>query len=280
MSGLLKKQFPLFILPTFICYLIAFVIPFLLGIGLSFARFSTIENATFVGLENYRSIFEEGDGFLHSLGFGLVYSLVCVIIVNVFALLLSVALVRPLRGVTVFRSVFFLPNLIGGIVLGYVWNLLINGILAQRGVDITYRASYGFWGMVALGSWQLIGYMTVIYIAALISVPREVLEASGIDGAGPIATFFKIKLPMILPSIGICTFLTFTNTFKTFDQNLALTGGAPEGATALPALDIFKTFYGRVGSQGVGQAKAVLFFLIVAILALTQQKLMQRRDVT
>ncbi len=278
MHRLLKKYFSIFVLPTFVCYLLVFIIPFALGIGLSFTRFTTVENASFVGLENYRRIFEEGDGFLRSVGFGLLYSLVCVIIVNVCALLLSVLLVRPIRGVTVFRSIFFLPNLIGGIVLGYVWNLLINGILQGRGVDITYRASYGFWGLVALGSWQLIGYMTVIYIAALVSVPREVLEASAMDGAGPIATFFKVKLPMILPSVGICTFLTLTNTFKTFDQNLALTGGAPEGQTALPALDIFKTFYGRVGSQGVGQAKAVIFFLIVALLAFAQQKLIRRRD--
>lgn len=278
MHRLLKKHFPVFVLPTFVCYFLIFVIPFLLGIGLSFTKFTTVENAKFVGLDNYQRIFTEGDGFVRSVGFGLAYSLVCVLIVNICALLLSVALVRPIRGVTVFRSIFFLPNLIGGIVLGYVWNLLINGILAQRGVDITYRASYGFWGLVALSSWQLIGYMTVIYIAALVSVPKEVLEAASMDGAGGIATFFKIKVPMILPSIGICTFLTLTNAFKTFDQNLALTAGAPEGETALPALDIFKTFYGRVGSQGVGQAKAVIFFLIVALLALVQQRLVRGRD--
>ena len=280
MHRLLKKQFPIFVLPTFVCYFVVFILPFLLGIGLSFTRFTTVENAKFVGLENYRSIFTEGDGFLDSIGFALGYSLVCVVLVNACALLLSLALVRPIRGAHVFRSVFFLPNLIGGIVLGYIWNLLINGILARQGVDITYRASYGFWGLVALACWQLIGYMTVIYIAALVSVPREVLEASAMDGAGPIATFFRIKLPMILPSVGICTFLTLTNTFKTFDQNLALTGGAPEGETALPALDIFKTFYGRVGSQGVGQAKAVLFCLIVLALALLQQRLVKRRDLS
>ena len=279
MRRLLKKYFPLFVLPTYLCYALVFLIPFLLGIALSFTRFSTVENATFIGIENYKKIFSGSDSFLSSVGFGLLFSIVSIVIVNVAALLLSLLLVRPIRGVGVFRSVFFLPNLIGGIVLGYVWNLLINGVLAGFGVDITYKASYGFWGLVALGSWQLIGYMTVIYIAALSSVPKEVLEASAMDGAGPVATFFSIKLPMILPSVGICTFLTLTNTFKMFDQNLALTGGAPEGQTALPALDIFKSFYGRVGGQGVGQAKAVVFFLIVAALAAIQQWLTRRREV-
>ena len=265
-----KRFFPLFVLPTLLSYGILFLLPLCLGIYLSFCRFSTVENATFVGLKNYIAVFSSGDGFLRSLLLGLLFSVMSVIFVNLVALSLALLLTRKVRGSGFFRSVFFMPNLIGGIVLGYVWNLLVNGILSNFGVDITYRASYGFIGLLTLNIWQLGGYMAVIYIAALLAVPKETIEASTIDGASPWQTLLYIKLPLILPSLLICAFLTFTNAFKMFDQNLALTGGAPEGETMLPALNIFNTFYGRVGAQGEGQAKAVIFFLSVALLSSLQ----------
>lgn len=265
-----RSLFALFVLPTLICYLVLFVVPLLLGIYLSFCRFSTVENASFVGLENYRAALSGGDGFLSSMLFGLGFSLASVVLVNLVALALALLLTRKIRGASLLRSVFFMPNLIGGIVLGYVWNLLVNGILSNFGVDITFRAAYGFFGLLTLNIWQLGGYMAVIYIAALLAVPRETLEASRIDGANSFQTLLYIKLPLILPSIVICAFLTFTNAFKMFDQNLALTGGAPEGETMLPALNIFNTFYGKAGAQGVGQAKAVIFFVIVALFGYLQ----------
>ncbi len=260
-----RRFFPVFVLPTLLCYTLLFLVPLALGIYLSFCRFSTVENATFVGLKNYIQVFSSGDGFLRSMLFGLFFALMSVICVNLVALALALLLTRKVRGSGVFRSVFFMPNLIGGIVLGYVWNLLVNGILSNFGVDITYHASYGFLGLLTLNIWQLGGYMAVIYIAALLAVPKETLEASTIDGASPWQTLLFVKLPLILPSIVICAFLTFTNAFKMFDQNLALTGGAPEGETMLPALNIFNTFYGKVGAQGVGQAKAVIFLIVVAL---------------
>lgn len=265
-----RRFFPLFVLPTLLCYTLLFLVPLALGIYLSFCRFSTVDNATFVGFENYLKVFSSDDGFLGSMLFGLGFSILSVICVNLVALALALLLTRKVRGAGLFRSVFFMPNLIGGIVLGYVWNLLVNGILSNFGVDITYRASYGFLGLLTLNIWQLGGYMAVIYIAALLAVPKETLEASKIDGATPWQTLLFIKLPLILPSIMICAFLTFTNAFKMFDQNLALTGGAPEGETMLPALNIFNTFYGRVGAQGVGQAKAVIFLIIVALFSSLQ----------
>ena len=279
MNRSLKKYFPIFVLPTLLAFVLAFVIPFVMGVYLSFTRFSTVDNASFVGLENYIRAFTTDTDFISSLLFTSAFTAVSIISVNVLAFLLALALTRSIRGTNLFRSVFFMPNLIGGIVLGYIWNLLINGVLGVFGVDITFKAEYGFWGLVVLTNWQLIGYMMVIYIAGLQNVPTELLEAASIDGASPLKTLTKIKIPMVMPSITICTFLTLTNSFKMFDQNLALTAGAPERSTEMLALNIYNTFYGRIGWQGVGQAKAVIFFLIVAVIAALQLTLTGRKEI-
>lgn len=273
------RYFPIFVLPTLLAFTLFFVVPFVMGIGLSFTKFTTVTNAKWVGFENYIKAFTFDKEFLHALGFTSLFTIVSMITVNVFSFSLALLLVRKLRGTTFFRSVFFLPNLIGGIVLGYIWNLLINGVLARFGVDITFKTEYGFWGLVLLTNWQLIGYNMVIYIAGLQNVPAELLEAAEIDGATPLTTLFKVKLPIVMPSITICMFLTLANTFKMFDQNLALTAGAPENTTEMLALNIYNTFYGRIGWQGVGQAKAVVFFLIVALIAFLQLKLTSRKEV-
>lgn len=273
------RYFPIFVLPTLIAFTLFFVIPFLMGIGLSFTKFTTVTNAKWVGFENYIKAFTFDKEFVHALGFTSLFTLVSMITVNVFAFSLALILTRKLNGTTFFRSVFFLPNLIGGIVLGYIWNLMINGVLSYFGVDITFKTEYGFWGLVILTNWQLIGYMMVIYIAGLQNVPDELLEAAKIDGASAFATLIKVKIPIVMPSITICMFLTLANTFKMFDQNLALTAGAPENTTEMLALNIYNTFYGRIGWQGVGQAKAVVFFLIVVALAFLQLKLTTRKEV-
>ncbi len=249
-----------------------------MGIYLSFNRFTTVSNAEWVGLENYIKAFSNSD-FLNALRFTALFTIVSVITVNVFAFLLAMALTGAVRGKNIFRTIFFMPNLIGGIVLGYIWNLIINGILSYFGVDISYDAKYGFWGLVVLTNWQLIGYMMVIYIAGLQNIPRDLHEAAEIDGATRLQTMKNVTIPMLMPSITICTFLTLTNSFKLFDQNLALTAGAPARKTAMLALDIYNTFYGRAGWQGVGQAKAVIFFLIVALIAFAQLKITSSREV-
>lgn len=279
MKKALKKYFGVFILPTSAAFVLVFVVPFIMGIFLSFTRFTTVTNASWVGLENYIRAFTEDTDFLYSLGFTSLFTLVSVLTVNVFAFALALLLTRGIKGTNLFRGVFFMPNLIGGIVLGYIWNLLINGVLATIGVDITYKTEYGFWGLVLLTNWQLIGYMMVIYIAGLQNIPEDLIEAAAIDGASPTKTLFKVKIPMVMPSVTICMFLTLTNSFKMFDQNLALTAGAPERSTEMLALNIYNTFYGRTGWQGVGQAKAVIFFIIVAVIALVQLKLTSRREV-
>ena len=272
------RWFPVFVLPTLAAFTVAFLIPFGMGVWLSFHRFTTIKNTRFVGWENYLRALSDGE-FVGALRFSAAFTAVSLVTVNLLAFGLALALTRRLRGVNLLRGVFFMPNLIGGIVLGYVFSLLVNGVLGWWGVDITYAAGYGFWGLVALNTWQLAGYMMVIYIAGLQNVPPSLTEAAAIDGAGAVSTLWHVTLPLVRPAITICTFLTLTNSFKMFDQNLALTAGAPERQTQGLALDIYNTFYGRVGWQGVGQAKAVLFFLLVAVIAAAQLWLTRRGEV-
>lgn len=279
MNKTLKKYFPFFLIPTLICFLIAFLIPFIIGLYLSFTNFTTVTNAQWAGFENYIKAFTADESFLNSLWFTVKFTVVSVLSVNILAFLLALLLTKGIKGTNLFRTVFFMPNLIGGIVLGYIWNLIINGVLEQFGVDITFAAKYGFWGLVVLMNWQMIGYMMVIYIAGLQNIPSDLTEAAMIDGASSMQTLRYITIPMVMPSVTICTFLTLSNSFKLFDQNLALTAGAPARETEMLALNIYNTFYGRAGWQGVGQAKAVVFFIIVAIIAFIQLKLTGRKEV-
>jgi raffinose/stachyose/melibiose transport system permease protein len=265
-----KKYYVFFTLPTIIAFVIAFLIPFLLGIYLSFTRFTTVTDSHWVGVANYILAFTDDKNFLNALIFTIKFALVSVVLINVLAFSLALLLTREIKGTNIFRTVFFMPNLIGGIVLGYIWQLIINGVLINFGVDITFSATYGFWGLVVLMNWQMAGYMMVIYIAAIQSISPDLIEAAKIDGANPRQILYRITIPLVMPAFTICTFLTVTNSFKLFDQNLALTAGAPARASSMLALDIFNTFYGRMGYEGVGQAKAVIFFLFVAVIVLLQ----------
>ena len=249
-----------------------------MGVYLSFCKFKTITNAQFVGLENYIKIFADKD-FVNAFGFTLKFSVVSIITINVFAFVLALALTRKIKGTNLFRTVFFMPNLIGGIILGYIWQLLLNGVLLYMNRTLTYSSVYGFWGLVILMCWQQIGYMMIIYIAGIQNIPGDLIEAAKIDGATSGQILKNVTIPMVMPSITICTFLTLTNSFKLFDQNLALTNGEPSNMSELLALNIFRTFYGRTGWEGVGQAKAVVFFLLVAAIALTQNWLTRRKEV-
>ena len=278
MQKTLKRYFPIFVLPTLIAFSFAFIIPFVMGVYLSFCKFKTITNAQFVGLENYIKIFADKD-FVNAFGFTLKFSVVSIITINVFAFILALALTRKIKGTNLFRTVFFMPNLIGGIILGYIWQQMINAVLLKYETTLVANPTYGFWGLVILMNWQMIGYMMIIYVAGLQNVPTDLIEAAQIDGATSLQTLFKVKIPMVMPSITICLFLTVSNSFKLSDQNLALTAGAPSKKTAMLALDIYNTFYGRNGYEGVGQAKAVLFFIVVAVIALGQLVLTRRKEV-
>lgn len=278
MQKTLKRYFPIFVLPTLIAFSFAFIIPFVMGVYLSFCKFKTITNAQFGGLENYIKIFADKD-FVNAFGFTLKFSVVSIVTINVFAFILALALTRKIKGTNLFRTVFFMPNLIGGIILGYIWQQMINAVLLKYETTLVANPTYGFWGLIILMNWQMIGYMMIIYVAGLQNVPTDLIEAAEIDGATSLQTLFKVKIPMVMPSITICLFLTVSNSFKLFDQNLALTAGAPSKKTAMLALDIYNTFYGRSGFEGVGQAKAVLFFIVVAVIALGQLVLTRRKEV-
>ena len=278
MQKTLKRYFPIFVLPTLIAFSFAFIIPFVMGVYLSFCKFKTITNAQFVGLDNYIKIFADKD-FVNAFGFTLKFSVVSIVTINVFAFILALALTRKIKGTNLFRTVFFMPNLIGGIILGYIWQQMITAVLLKYETTLVANPTYGFWGLIILMNWQMIGYMMIIYVAGLQNVPTDLIEAAEIDGATSLQTLFKVKIPMVMPSITICLFLTVSNSFKLFDQNLALTAGAPSKKTAMLALDIYNTFYGRSGFEGVGQAKAVLFFIVVAVIALGQLVLTRRKEV-
>lgn len=278
----IRRYFPIFVLPTLICFTLFFVVPFFMGIGLSFTKFTTVTDITsFVGFKNYIKAFTVDNEFLHALEFTSIFTVVSIVTVNVFAFALALMLTKGIKGTNFFRSIFFMPNLIGGIVLGYIWNLLLNGVLLHYfGADISFKTEYGFWGLVILTNWQLIGYMMVIYIAGLQNVPEDLIEAAQIDGASGFRILFRVKIPMVMPSITICTFLTLSSSFKMFDQNLALTAGAPEKTTEMLALNIYRTFYSRNANwHGVAQAKAVIFFIIVALIAFIQLRATGRKEI-
>ena len=270
---MMKKYFPVFVLPTLLAFTIGFIVPFIMGVYLSFCKFTTVTDAKFVGLQNYVKIFTEDGTFGHALWYTTAFTVVSVVLINVIGFAVALLLTKKIKGTNIFRTVFFMPNLIGGIILGYVWQLLLNGLLLQINKTLTYSSVYGFWGLVILMCWQQIGYMMIIYIAGIQNIPGELIEAAQIDGANKGQLLKHVIIPMVMPSITICTFLTLTNSFKLFDQNLALTNGEPSNMSEMLALNIFNTFYGRTGWEGVGQAKAVIFFILVGAIAMIQNRL-------
>ncbi|EOS33373.1 MAG: sugar ABC transporter permease [Kineothrix sp.] len=279
MEKTLKRYFLIFTLPTVIAFAFAFLIPFVQGVYLSFCKFTTVSNATWTGLANYKAAFSGGQGFMNALGFTASFTVVSVVTINLLAFTIALLLTRKIKGTNIFRTVFFMPNLIGGIVLGYTWQQMINAVLYKYETTIVANAKFGFWGLVLLMNWQMVGYMMIIYIAGLQNVPTELIEAAKIDGATPWQTLIKVKIPMVMSSITICMFLTLSNSFKLFDQNKALTDGAPMKKTQMLALNIYETFYGRTGYEGVGQAKAVVFFIIVVAIALVQLTFTRSKEV-
>lgn len=281
MERALKRYAPLFVLPTVLAFAIGFLFPFLQGIYLSFCQFTTVSDATWTGIGNYQRAFADAQ-FLKSFWFTVAFAVVSIVLINVIAFALALLLTRKLKGTNLFRTVFFMPNLIGGIVLGYIWQILINCLLSLAGRPLlALNSAAGYWGLIVLMCWQQVGYMMIIYIAGLQAVPDDLTEAAQIDGATSWQTLWRVKLPMVMPSITICMFLTLTNAFKLFDQNLALTAGEPAHATEMLALNIYNTFYARAGAQwkGLGQAKAVLFCILVVAISMFQLRATRSREV-
>ena len=284
----LQRAFPIFMLPMTAAFAIGFVWPFLQGMFLSFTQFKTTSNWKWAGIQNYLRVFQD-ENFLYSFVYTAIFAIVSLVLINVLAFTVAYALTQKIKGANLFRTVFFMPNLIGGIVLGYIWSMIFDGFLDMYQTSILMDTTWGFWGLIILMCWQQIGYMMIIYIAGLQAVPEDMLEAARIDGANGWQTLFKVTIPNVMPSITICVFLTLTNSFKLFDQNLALTGGLPytinpDGTsvhtTEMLALNIYNTFYGQnVNSRGVAQAKAVLFFILVAAIGLIQLRATRKKEV-
>jgi len=283
MEKSIKKYFPIFALPTFLAFIIGFIVPFAYGIFLSFCKFTTVTDWQWVGFKNYSRIFyvngQLDTTFIHSIWYTCLFTAVTVMVINVIAFAIALLLTKGIKGTNLFRTVFFLPNLIGGIVLSYVWLMIFNAILQKYDMTIVTTQWTAFWGLVAVVCWQQIGYMMIIYIAGLQTISPDLIEAAKIDGANSFQMLSKITLPLMMPTITICTFLTLTNGFKLFDQNLALTGGNPGKMSQLLALNIYDTMYGTTGWQGVGQAKAVIFFIMVALIAVLQNKMTTSKEV-
>lgn len=274
----MKKWWPVFLLPTFAAFVIGFIIPFVQGVYLSFCKFQTINKTTFIGVSNYVKAFADTQ-FTQAFWFTVRFTVVSTLLINVIALMIALLLTRGIKGTNLFRTVFFMPNLIGGIVLGYTWQTIINAVLLHWQTTLVTNATYGFIGIIILLNWQMVGYMMIIYIAGLQAVPKDLIEAAEIDGAGKWLILKNVTIPMVMPSITICLFLTLSNSFKLYDQNLALTNGQPLDMTEMAALNIVNTFFSRVGFEGVGQAKAVVFFLIVSLIAFIQLRATRGKEV-
>ena len=281
MEKALKKYGAIFTLPTFAAFIIGFIIPFFQGLYLSFCQFTTVDNAKWNGLQNYIKVLQD-ETFLDSFGFTVAFAVVSVLSINILAFGLALLLTRELKGTNIFRTIFFMPNLIGGIVLGYIWQILINCVLSLVEAPLlALNTAAGYWGLIILMCWQQIGYMMIIYIAGIQNIPEDVLEAARVDGANAWQTIIKVKLPMVMSSITVCVFLTLTNSFKLFDQNLALTSGEPNHSTEMLALNIYQTFYARAGAQwkGYGQAKAVIFCILVVVISMLQLNATRKKEV-
>ena len=282
----IQHWFPVFLLPMVAAFCIGFVWPFLQGLFLSFTKFKTTSKWSWVGIENYLKAFQD-QSFRYSFGYTALYAIISLVLINVLAFMVAYALTQKIKGSNLFRTVFFMPNLIGGIVLGYIWSMIFDGLLSAYSTSILTNTTWGFWGLIILMCWQQIGYMMIIYIAGLQSISEDMMEAARIDGANGTQTLFQVVIPNVMPAITTCTFLTLTNSFKMFDQNMALTGGLPSvmqnGAkvniTELLALNIYSTYNINKNWHGVAQAKAVVFFILVAVLAIAQQAATRSKEV-
>ncbi len=284
----IQRMVWLFLLPTFAAFCIGFLYPFFKGAFLSFCKFKLTSQWTWVGFSNYIKAFSDSS-FLHAFWYTALFAFVSVVFINVLAFTVAYFLTKGIRGSNLFRTVFFMPNLIGGIVLGYIWSMIFDGFLGKYNTSVVLNSTFGFWGLIILICWQQVGYMMIIYIAGLQSIPEDMLEAARIDGANNWQTLWKITIPNMMSSFTICIFLTLTNGFKLFDQNLALTGGRPflqqpDGSviktTEMLALNIYSAFYSGGGNnRGVGQAKAVVFFILVAAIGLLQLQATRKKEV-
>ncbi len=283
-----RLWFFVFVFPAVFAFFVVVIIPFLIGIGYSFVEWNglAMEPAKFVGLANFRTLFDDarfGESALHTL----VFTVLSVVCINVLGLALALLVTSRLRVNTIARTMFFMPNLIGGLILGYIWKFILSDAFKSIGESTGMTGVFFNWllhpnsalvAMVLVITWQMAGYVMIIYITGIQAVPDEVMEAATIDGAGIWRKFFTIELPLIMPSVTICTFYSLSNCFKIYDINLSLTGGGPGTSTEMFAMNIFHEIF-SYNHYGYGQAKAIVFFLLIAAVTITQVAFTKRREV-
>lgn len=282
-----KLWFYFFVGPILIAFLIVVIIPAILGIYYSFTDWNGIENkAVFIGIANYLEIFKKDSGFLQSFIFTAKFAIVSVITINLIGFGLALLVTRGMKTSNILRSIFFMPNMVGGLILGFIWQFIFTKAFdtagAKLGVDFLRgwlsTTGTGFWGLVILMSWQMSGYMMVIYIAALQGIPESLIEAAEIDGANAFQRLTNITIPLVAPAFTIGLFLMLSNSFKLFDQNFALTAGGPYNSTQMLALNIYSSAF-LYNKFNIAQAKAVIFLIVVAVISLTQLSFSKKREV-
>lgn len=277
----------LFLFPLVFSFFITVLLPFVCGVFYSLTDWNGVSYHEFIGLKNYITMFRERQ-FAYSFFITFLYTVINMVLVNVVGFALALLCTTEIKGKNFFRASFFLPNLIGGIVLGYIWQFIFNKVIVQltNANSMLSNANQAFVAILIVGTWQYAGYIMMIYVTGLQSVPQDVIEAAMIDGANAWTTLRKIKIPMIWNTVTICIFLTLVNSFKQYDLNFALTNGAPSriigdkmyAGTEFLALNIYNTALAK-DNYSLGQAKAVVFFIILAIVSLTQVKLSKKKEV-
>ena len=277
MQKAMKKYFPIFVLPTAIAFIVGHIVPFIMAFYLSFCSFTTVNDAKFVGFSNYVKVFTDST-YLHSMLFSALFTVVTVILINVFAFLIALGLTSKIRGTTVFRTVFFMPNLIGGIVLGYVWKFVFNRAFVSIGKAVSIGALSNSWlatpsgamaCLIIVSVWQYAGYMMLIYVAGFMSVPKSLKEAAQIDGCTSFQATVNIIIPLMRASFVQCLFLTITRCFMVYDVNLSLTKGEPFNSSVMAAMHVYNQAF-TYKNYGLGQAEALVLFIVCAIVGVTQ----------
>mgnify|MGYP000063708459 CR=1 FL=1 len=277
MQKAIKRYFPVFVLPTLIAFTIGFLAPFVLGVYLSFCKFTTVTDARFIGLGNYAKILGDGD-FLHSLWFTALFTIVTVLLINIFAFAVAMLLTKSIKGTNIFRTVFFMPNLIGGIVLGYVWKFVFNRAFVSLGKSLSVGALSTSWlattngamaCLIIVSVWQYAGYMMLIYVAGFMSVSKSLMEAAQIDGCTKTQATINVTIPLMRSSFVQCLFLTITRCFMVYDVNLSLTKGEPFNSSVMAAMHVYNQAF-TYKNYGTGQAEALILFVVCAIVGVTQ----------
>ena len=276
-----KGWYTLFTFPLMIIFTLVVIVPFVIGIGLSFTEWDGLakHEMTFVGLSNYVEVFKD-QRFLASAVRTTVYTLCSVVIVNVVGLIFALLVTTKLRVANVARTMLFVPYLIGGLILGYIWKSVFSEYFLSIGFgNWLTDSTKAMIAMIIVTTWQMAGYVMIVYITGIMAIPDDVIEAAMVDGASYLQTLFRVKLPLLMPSITICLFLTLSNCFKVYDVNIALTGAGPNYQSEMFSLNIYNEIF-DLSNFGYGQAKAIIFFLIIAVITLIQVRITKKREVS